>query len=132
MLQQHKREKIPPFVASTYQAPVICREVTLAKPVTTSFKSARPGAGWRGRARITWMYDPAHFYVQLIPDGEGEGQAAEFEAMMAAMQTEFQSGPYEARSWAFGTPVAAKFRDNCWYRAKVKLVHTCTIHNLIW
>jgi len=97
------------------------REITLAKPVTTAFIPSRLEAGRVGRARITWMYDPAHFYFQLL-EQPGEGQlpaAARFEALMAAMQAEFQSGPYEARSWPRGTPVAAKFRDNCWYRAKV-------------
>jgi hypothetical protein len=66
------------------------------------------------------MYDPSHFYLQLLgTEAQAGGQTADFEALMAAMQAEFQSGPYETRTWARGTPVAAKFRDNCWYRAKV-------------
>jgi hypothetical protein len=33
------------------------------------------------------MYDPAHFYFQLTgPEGQPDGQVAEFEALMAAMQ----------------------------------------------
>jgi len=61
------------------------------------------------------MYHPAHFYFQLLDD---QTESA-FERLMAEIQAEFQSGPYEARSWARGTPVAAQFRDNCWYRAQV-------------
>ena len=102
-----------------FQLHLLNRELTLAKPVTTAFKFPRLEAGRTGRARITWMYDPSHFYFQLLEEGRADSQAVEFESLMAAMQAEFQSGPYEARSWTRGTPVAAKFRDNCWYRAKV-------------
>ena len=89
--------------------------MTLAKPVTTAYTCSRLEAGQRGCARITWMYHPAHFYFQLLDD---QTESA-FERLMGEIQAEFQSGPYEARSWARGTPVAAQFRDNSWYRAQV-------------
>jgi hypothetical protein len=113
------------YLNACHHYTVNIREVTLAKPVTAAFTLARLEAGQRGRARITWMYSPAHFYIQLL-DAHTE---AAFESLMADMQSEFQSGPYEARSWGRGTPVAAQFKDNCWYRAQVGQQlgprHTC-------
>ena len=84
--------------------------------MTTAYSRVRLEVGRVGQARICWMYDPAHFYCQQL-DSHTE---AAFEALMTAMQAEFQSGPYEAKTWARGTPVAAQFRDNCWYRAQVQ------------
>ena len=89
------------------------RELTLAKPTLSSFKHPRVRAGDRFTGKITWMYDPGHFYVQRDVD------ELEFNTMMDDMQREFRSGPFEARTWSKGDPIAAKYQDNCWYRGKV-------------
>jgi len=88
------------------------REVTLSKPTTTSFKYPRLSVGARFEGKITWMYNPGHFYVQL------EDRDDRFATIMEVMQKEFKSGPYEPKSWTKGSPVAAKYQDNCWYRGK--------------
>lgn len=89
------------------------REVTLAKPITTSYNHPRMQNGMQFTGKITWMFDPGHFYVQADPVDPA------FSAMMESMQIEFRSGPFQPKSWAKGAPIAAKYQDGCWYRGKV-------------
>ena len=76
-----------------------------------SFKS-----GWRGKCRITWMYSPAHFYIQL--EGETHSQ---FPEMMTRLQEAMVSRRQENNPRA-GQVVAARWADGCWYRGQLLAV----------
>ena len=75
-----------------------------------SFKS-----GWRGEGKITWMYSPAHFYLQVA--GEGRDTTAQFEELMTRLQEAMVTRRQELVR--VGQIVAARWRDGCWYRGQV-------------
>ena len=68
--------------------------------------------GWRGEGKITWMYSPGHFYVQVDRDRR------QFEDMMGGLQ-EAMVGSRRQETWRQGQVVAARWSDNCWYRGQV-------------
>ena len=41
------------------------REITLAKPITHSYVVPRLQAGAKLEGKISWMFDPKNFYIQL-------------------------------------------------------------------
>ena len=77
----------------------------------TNFK-----VGWRGDCKITWMYSPAHFYIQVV----GDRARRQFEDMMGHLQEVMRSGGQVAGKVSPGQVVAARWtHDNCWYRGQV-------------
>ena len=68
--------------------------------------------GWRGEGKITWMYNPGHFYVQVDRDRR------QFEDMMGGLQ-EAMAGSRRQETWRQSQVVAARWSDNCWYRGQV-------------
>ena len=70
-------------------------------------------AGWRGECKITWMYSPAHFYIQL----EGE---THFQEMMTRLQEAMVTRRQEV--CRVGQVVAARWGDGCWYRGQLLAV----------
>ena len=73
--------------------------------------------GWRGRARVTWVYSPAHLYIQVSSVGERQ----QFEEMMLGLQATLGAGRggENGRYWGRGQLVAARWTDGCWYRGQV-------------
>ena len=69
-------------------------------------------AGWRGEAKITWMYSPGHFYIQVDRD------RLHFEEMMGRLQEAMAEGR-RLEGCRQGQVVAARWSDNCWYRGQV-------------
>ena len=68
--------------------------------------------GWRGEGKITWMYSPGHFYIQVDRDRR------KFEDMMGSLQ-EAMTKTRRQEAWRQGQVVAARWSDNCWYRGQV-------------
>eukprot|EP00092_Neocalanus_flemingeri_P005677 GFUD01006115.1.p1 GENE.GFUD01006115.1~~GFUD01006115.1.p1 ORF type:complete len:1336 (-),score=537.20 GFUD01006115.1:224-4036(-) len=72
--------------------------------------------GWKGVGRITWMYSPGHFYMQV----QGDRDTRQFEGMMGKLQEHMTEGKDDVSThWNKGQVVAAKWTDNCWYRGQV-------------
>merc|ERR1719234_2692934 len=61
--------------------------------------------GWRGEGKITWMYSPGHFYVQVDRDRR------QFEDMMGGLQ-EAMASSRRQETWRQGQVVAARWSDN--------------------
>ena len=70
-------------------------------------------SGWRGEGKITWMYNPDHFYLQL----QGRDSTAQFSDLMSRLQEAMVSRRQEAVR--VGQVVAARWGDGCWYRGEV-------------
>ena len=79
------------------------------RPVALGLTSFKPG--WRGDCRITWMYSPVHFYIQVDRDRR------QFEEMMRRLQDAMVTRRQE--SWRMGQVVAGRWSDDCWYRGQV-------------
>ena len=73
--------------------------------------------GWRGDCKITWIYSPAHFYIQVV----GDRHRRQFEDMMGHLQEVMrQGGQVVGGKVSPGQVVAARWtHDNCWYRGQV-------------
>ena len=68
---------------------------------TLGLPSFKPG--WTGDCRITWMYSPHHFYIQVDRDRK------QFEEMMRRLQESMMNRRQE--SWRIGQVVAARWSD---------------------
>jgi len=91
-------------------------KVEKVRPLVTSLGVPSYKVGWRGVGRITWMYSPAHFYIQV----QGDREVRQFEGMMGRLQGAMREGKEDlTKHWNKGQVVAAKWTDDCWYRGQV-------------
>ena len=72
--------------------------------------------GWKGSAKITWMYNPSHFYIQVQNDRE----VRQFESLMGKLQASMrEKRENDIGNFSKDQIVAAKWSDDCWYRGQV-------------
>merc|ERR1719228_3194741 len=53
-------------------------KVEKTKPLVSGLGFPSYKVGWKGVGKITWMYSPAHFYIQV----QGDKEVRQFEGMM--------------------------------------------------
>ena len=91
-------------------------KVEKTKSVVSSLGVPSYKVGWKGVGRITWMYSPAHFYIQV----QGDKEVRQFEGMMGRLQAAMRDGREDVtKHWNKGQVVAAKWTDDCWYRGQI-------------
>jgi len=84
---------------------------SLASLANPNFK-----VGWKGSAKITWMYNPSHFYIQV----QNEREVRQFESLMGNLQASMrEKRENDISNFSKDQIVAAKWSDDCWYRGQV-------------